>query len=381
MKKEGLNNHDSSENPMKVLCNREKLREGLAVTNSVIPVKSTRPAIENVCLVATDDTLELVGTDLEVAVRFRIEDVKVEDPGTALIPSRISADFVRDLSGETVTLETVEDNCIIESDSDRCELVTVDPDEFPAIHRFPEEDALSVQAGSFTKLVDRTAFAAAREQGRYAMHGILTLVEESQLKMVATDGRRLAISCVPMDVDAKLAKRAIVPTKGMQLFCRAIKDSLEQVQLHFGDNNFGLRTKNAEIFARLIEGEFPRYSAVIPETAENLVEADAEVLVKKLRLVSNVTAADTRAVRISIGKDSMKIFARSTGYGEASAVVPADFKGTPSDIAFNPDYLTEGLKNCETDVVRLEFNEKTSPGKFTLGENYVYVVMPITIDF
>ena len=94
----------------------------------------------------------------------------------------------------------------------------------------------------------------------------------------------------------------------------------------------------------------------------------------------NVTGDETRAVRLSVKKGELHLFGQSAGYGEATAQMEADFKGSPTDIAFNPDYVQDGLKNCETSVVRLEFNDKSSPGKFTLGENYVYVVMPITID-
>ena len=150
--------------------------------------------------------------------------------------------------------------------------------------------------------------------------------------------------------------------------------------MHFGDNQFGLKTKRAEVFARLIDGEFPRYQAVIPASSENLVEADAELLAQKLRLVSNVTSNDTRAVRLTLDKGGLTIVGRSAAMGEATAHVEVEFEGSPGDIAFNPDYVIDGLKNCELDRVRLEYTERTSPGKFTLGENYVYIVMPINID-
>jgi DNA polymerase-3 subunit beta len=365
---------------MKVLCEREKLREGLTVTTSVIPVKSTRPAVENVCLVATDDALELVGTDLDVAVRYRIEEVKVEEPGTALIPARVAADFVRDLKGETVTFRTKDENFLIESGEDSCELTTVDPDEYPVVARFEDEGSVGVLASTFTRLVSRTGFAAAREAGRYAMHGILTQVEGDELKMIATDGRRLAMAAAGLEQNGLPASKAIVPTKGMQLFCRVMDDPTELVHVTFGESQFCLKTARAEVFARLIDGEFPRYSAVIPTATENLMTADADTLNQKLKLVANVTSPDTRAVRISMAKDELTIFGRSAAMGEATAHMPIEFEGKPGDIAFNPDYLMDGLKNCETDAVRLEYNEKTSPGKFTLGENYVYIVMPITID-
>lgn len=367
---------------MKVTCDREKLREGLAIANNVVPGKSPKPVLENVCLVATDDALEIVGTDMEVSVRFRIEDVQVEEPGPAVVPARVTLDFVRDLSGETVTLETRESHCTIRSGSDSCELVTMDPDEFPVISRFEDGNALTMQGGNFTRLVTQTAFAAAREPGRYAMHGVLAEVQGDELKLVATDGRRLALASCAVDASqVQPAERpTIIPTKGVQLFCRVIGDPLDQVRLQFGENQVGLKSKNAEVFARLIEGEFPRYAAVIPAEAGNRMEASREAFSKKLRLVSNVAGDEARAVKLRMSKGELHLFGRSAGRGEAKANMEVEFGGDEAEIAFNPDFVLDGLKNCDLETLSLEFNDSTSPGKFRLGENFVYIVMPITVD-
>ncbi len=365
---------------MKVLCDREKLREGLSIANGIVPAKSPKPIIENVCLVATDDALEILGTDLEVSVRYRVEDVKVAEPGPAVIPSRVTLDFVRDLSGETVTLETKDGNCVISSGADRCELVTMDPEEFPVISRFEEEGSFAVQGGTLPRLVGETSFAAAREAGRYAMHGILVEVEEGLLRLVATDGRRLALSAAPVDVAQAAPRPAIVPTKGMQMFCRVIPDPLDLVHLSLTEDQIGMKTRSAEIFARLIDGEYPRYAAVVPTECAHSMEADAELLTRKIRLVSNVTGDDARAVKLTLTKGQLELSGRSVGRGEAHAQMEVAFKGSGADIAFNPDFVLDGLKSCSSDTVRLEFEDRTSPGKFTLGENYVYVVMPITVD-
>ena len=289
---------------------------------------------------------------------------------------------MRDLSGETVRIGSSGASFLIESEDERCELTTVDPDEFPGVAQFGESGAISVLGATFARLVARTSFAAAREAGRYAMHGILTVVEDDELRMIATDGRRLALASAGIENEGQPANAgpAIVPTKAMQLFCRVIDDPTEMVQIHFGENLFGLRTTKAEVFARLIDGEFPRYSAVVPASTENLVEADASTFSQKLKLVANVTSTDTRAVRLSLEPGHMKIFGRSASTGEATAQLQVQYDGDPVDIVFNPDYLIDGLKACETDVVRLEFNQRNTPGKFTLGENYTYIVMPITID-
>jgi DNA polymerase-3 subunit beta len=365
---------------MKVVCNREKLREGLAIANSVVPTKAPKPVLENVCLVATDDGLELLGTDLEVAVRYRISDVEVIEPGPVVLPARVAMDFVRDLASDSISLETRDGECLIEGGSDACELVTVDPDEFPVVSRFDSTSTLSVQGGSFSRLVGTTAFAAAREPGRYAMHGILTEVEGDLLRMVATDGRRLAVSNLPVDAGGLERPSAIIPTKGMQLFCRVIADPLDNLQIHFAENQVGVKTKNAEIFARLIDGEFPRYSAVVPQDIVYTMEADRETLTKKIRLVANVAGDEVRAVKLKLSKGKLELFGHSAGRGAATAHMDVEYDGQATEIAFKPDYVLDGLKNAESEIVRLEFNDRTSPGKFQLGENFIYVVMPITLE-
>lgn len=365
---------------MKVLCNREQLREGLAIVNGVIPTKSTRPAIENVCLVATENALELVGTDLEVAIRFRLDDVKVADTGTVLIPARVALEFVRDLSGETVSIDASGDTCLITSDGDRVELVTVEPDEFPVVSRFQDENSFPILAETFNKQISRTGFSAAREPGRYAMHGILLEIETGQLRLVATDGRRLAVTTTVIDCPEDTAKRAIVPTKGLQMFSRLLSDPMARVRIAFEETQFCLKTEQAEIFARLIDGEFPKYSQVVPAEGSCKIDADAALLINKLRLASTVTSADARAVKLLFTEDHLEIQAKATGRGKASGQMEISYQGDPVDIAFNPDYLIEGLKQCESDQVHLEFNDRTSPGKFSLGQEYTYVVMPITID-
>lgn len=365
---------------MKVRCDREKLREGLAIVNSAIPARSTKPVLENVCFVATDDALELLGTDMEVAVRYRIPDVEVAEPGPAVVPARVALDFVRDLASESVAIETGGTHCVIEGGADRCELVTVDPEEFPVIAHFEPKGEVSVQAGAFSRLVNQTVFAAAREAGRYAMHGVLIEVGGDLLRMVATDGRRLALTSAPVDSGPEERRPAIVPAKAMQLFCRVIHDPLDQVKLHFGENQIGLKTREAELFARLVDGEFPRYAAVIPPDSQHSMQASAELFSRKLRLVSNVTGDEARAVRLKLRKGNLDLFGQSSGRGQAHAHMEVDYSGTEADIAFNPDYVLEGVKNCEGDSVRLEFTDRTSPGKFTLGEHFVYIVMPITIE-
>ena len=306
--------------------------------------------------------------------------VRIDESGGQAPGDPSSFDFVRDLSGETVTISTDDSRCTITSGEDSCELVVADPDEFPVVPRFDDQGSVSVQGGSFSRLVGRTAFAAAREPGRYAMHGVLTELDNDQLRLVATDGRRLSMASIPVEMAGAEKTSAIIPTKGMQLFCRVIPDPLDQIRLSLKEGQVGLRSKNAEIFARLIDGDFPQYSAVIPAECGNAIEADAEQFTRKLRLVSNVSGDETRAVRFRVKGEKLELFGHSADRGEATAHMEVAFKGEEAEIAFNADYVLDGLKNGAPERVILEFGQKTSPGKFTLGENHIYIVMPITLD-
>lgn len=364
---------------MKITCHREKLRDALSVINTVVPGRAAKLILENVKLVATEEGLELVGTDLEVSARITVQEVQVDEPGVAVLPCKVVLDFVRDLSSEMVTISCEDQKCVIRGGTDQCELVMLDADEFPVISHFDPKGSFSMQGGNFSRLVQQTSFAAARDAGRYAMHGVLVEIGDDELKMVATDGRRLALASQPIDAGGKHTS-AIVPTKGLQLFARAIEDPLDQIQVSFDEQQVGIRTQNGQIFARLIEGEFPRYSAVLPEEGEHLMETDRELLTQKLRLVANVTGDEARAVRLTLSKGQLNLKGHSAGRGSAEAELEVTYGGEGAEIAFNPDYVLEGLKHCQTETVRLEFQARSSPGKFMLGENFIYIVMPITID-
>ena len=238
---------------------------------------------------------------------------------------------------------------------------------------------LVLQPGTKGETVVKT-MAAAKEAGRYAMHGVRTELAGDELRMIATDGRRLSMASMPVEMKGAPDAAAIVPTKGMQLFCRVIADPLDSISFLVQEDKVGVATQNAEIFARLIDGDFPQYEAVVPAQCANRIEADADVLAQKLRLGSNVSGDETRAVRLKMQGEQLELFGRSAGRGEATAYLAASFAGPTGEIAFTPDYVLEGLKNGAPERVVLEFQERTSPGKFTLGENHVYVVMPITLD-
>lgn len=367
---------------MKVLCNREKLREAFSIVGSVVPSKSTKPVLQSIRIEAKKGRVELSATDLEVGVRYTLEEAQVEKEGVVVLSSK-AGDFIRDLSDDTVTLIAEGANCKIQGLSDHCSLVGQNPEEFPRIPEFEEKNSIKIAANDFAEMAKKTAFAAAKEMGRYAMNGILLEMESSAARMVATDGRRLALAERGIEKGPKSMASAIVPTKGVQQFLRSLGAGEDAVQVSVTSNQIALRSGSAQVFVRLLEGEFPKYSAVIPKEAPHSAEMDRETLQQKLQLVANLTAEESRSVRWTFGADGVQLRAESAGRGEAKAELEAKVKAKGAaglQISFNPDYLLEGLKSSDSETVRLEFADKDKPGKFLLGENHVYVVMPVTLD-
>lgn len=367
---------------MKVLCNRDQLREALSVVGNVIPSKSTKPILQSIRIEAKKNKLEISATDLEVAVRYRIDEAEVEKDGVLILPSKL-ADFIRDLGDESVSLVSDGMNCHVKGLSDSCTLVGQNPEEFPKIPEFEEKSAYRVEAQALSQLAKKTAFAAAREMGRYAMNGILTELSAESIRMVATDGRRLAMSDCAIEKGPKETSVAIVPSKGMAQFIRCLDPETEHVELSLSNHQIAMKTGRAQVFVRLLEGEFPKYQAVIPKEVPHSAEMDRAKLIQKLQLVANLTGEESRSVRWTFASDKVKLSAEAQGRGEAKAELDAKIKGkgaADTQISFNPDYVLEALKASDAELVRFEFSDKDRPGKFLLGERYIYVAMPITLE-
>ncbi len=366
---------------MKLLCSREKLKNALASVVSAIPSKSTKPILESIRIEAGKSGIEITATDLELGVRYRLEDVQVSKPGATVVPPKIF-DFVRDLSDENVQIQVDGTNCRIQGVSDNCTLVGLNPEEFPKLPEFDEKSSVSIPQTDFVEISKKVSFCASKEVGRYATNGVLLEVTEEGIRMVATDGRRLALAEKPLKTKIKKTPSAIIPTKGITQFLRCLDPESEMVQITISPNQIALRSGNCEVFVRLVEGEFPKYSAVIPKECPNRVEFDREALTQKLHLTANLAGENSRSVLWQINSDSIQLSAHAAGRGEAKASCEAKLLAGSGEmkITLDPDFVIEGLRASSEEISRMEFSDRERPAKFLLGENFVYVVMPITLE-
>ncbi|MFN0206244.1 MAG: DNA polymerase III subunit beta [Planctomycetota bacterium] len=362
---------------MKVLCSRDSLREALSVIATSMPSRTTKPILEAVLLEASGQTLTLTATDLEVAIRYSLPDVQVEAPGSCLVPAREAADFVRDLTDGTISLETSKNVMRIFGKDDFCELALADAGEFTGLPEIEEVHRFTLPADRIVHLLEWTVFSSAKELGRFAMNGVRAEIGNDMIRAIATDGRRLSLVEQPVDGMKASSLSVTIPTKAVQQFLRLLQGAKEEVTIVISNDKIALHSRQATIISRLLEGEFPRYQAVIPKEGKNTAECDTKQLIQKLRLVAHLCAAEQPVVRFKFASNTLTLTASSPQRGEARAELPVVFKGTTEEISFNPEYVIEGLKASLRETVRLEFNDRAAPGKFYLNENHEYIVMPV----
>ena len=362
---------------MKILCDRNALQEAVTVVSSVVPVKTTKPILQNLLVRADAEGITLFATDLEMAARVQLDAVKVSKKGSVLLPARETAALLRELSDPTVTLESSDQRCRIESGGGSFVLLGESPDEYPEESQNKSGKRIEIPAGKMQRMIQETIFAAAREETRYAINGVLLDCAGGCLRLVATDGRRLAISYE--NIDSKIEFKVVVPLRALNTMARALpEDGKEPLRIEVGDKQIVFTTPRMKLVSQLLETRFPDYEGVLPKAADTTVEIQRAVLEGALRRASILCSAELRMVRFEVGDQSLRMTAESSTRGRADIVVDAVVRGAGGSINFNPDYILEALRQCHLDQVRLDMSDDSMPAKFTLGESFTYVVMPIS---
>jgi len=365
---------------MKVKCETKVLADSLAIVGSVVPARSPKPVLSNVKLVAQDGALELMATDLEVGVRRTIPGVEVDEPGEVLLPAAQASNIVREATARNVSLTTEDTTCTIAYTGATYAIPCDEPADFPEMPTFNEKNAITVTAGDFKTMIERTKFAVAREQARFAFNGILFSLKGEVLRLVATDGHRLALAKGKAKNKAGLEAAPIIPTKAMDLLDKLMDDPKEKVQIEVGENQIIAQTAAGTVCSRLVEGHFPDYEEVIPKDCDKTMTIPGPRLHSAIRRAALITTEESRSVKFSIKKDSLLLTTRTLEGRRASVEADdAKYDGEPIDIAFNPDYFTDMLKVQGDREVALALKDGTSAVVAKTGGDYVYVVMPVQI--
>ncbi len=364
---------------MKILCDRQQLLEAFAFVGGITPQKTPKPILQNVLCRAEGDRLSLFATDVEMSAKVELDSVKVTRPGTVLLPARETAELLRELGEATLTLTSEDNRCTIESGPGSYVLLGADPEQFPKEPTLDTGIALELPAPRFLEMVRRTSFAAAREETRYAINGLLLDHSDGSLRMVGTDGRRLAL-CYLHHIDGDGEdRRVVVPIRALQALARTLpEDESGTLRITIGTTQIRFAVGSMSLISQLLDNRFPEYEQVIPKAADSTIEVRRDLLEKNLRRVRVLASDDVRMVRFQFTDSSLKLSAETSGVGRADLTMDVQLQGAGGGISFNPDYLLDALKVSDQEIVRLDMTDDSTPAKFTLGEAYTYILMPIS---
>jgi DNA polymerase-3 subunit beta len=364
---------------MEVILDRDAFLKGLQMVQNIVEPRQTLPILANVLLETEEGTVRLTATDLEVGARVSVP-ARVVGKGAITVSARKLAEIVKELPAAAVALK-VGDNAGV---SLKCagvtyRLVGMPPDDFPPVVPVSPGGWLTLEAKALRDMLTQTSFAISHDETRYALNGVLFVLTPRELRLVATDGHRLALSVRPLG-DAGRAATGIVPRKAVVEIMRVLGAG-EEVQLGITENQFVLQMPNFVMTARLIEGQFPNYEAVIPRNQPGRLVIGRTAIASALRRVSVMAEERNKPVKIALAPAVLRVSASSQDLGEAEETLDVDYAGEEVAIGFNSRYLLDAIGPIEQEQIVLEFKDSLSPGvvKSVGDEGYCCVIMPMRI--
>ena len=368
---------------MRFTISREKLQEGLAAVAASIPAKTTLPVLANILVETTDKGIRLSGTDLDIAVSTEVT-ADVEATGAITIPAKKLSEIARELPPAPVKIGAVgEQRITLECGRSRFKLLGLPRDEFPTFPSVRFQESWRVRSGDLQKLIAHTSFAVSTEESRPILNGVLWELRPEQMRMVATNGHRLAKMELPITSNGAPSSDLIVPPKALEQI-RRLFPAEEELEIARGDNHLGFRSPFTAVFTRLIEGPYPNYEQVIPKDNDRVAIADKLALISALKRMSVIASDQTHRIRLSFNSAMLKFSVQTPDLGEAQDELPVRFSGDSLDIGFNATYLLEILRYIPTDEVRLTFKapERAAtiePEGWSDPATYLCLVMPLRL--
>jgi DNA polymerase-3 subunit beta len=368
---------------MRIKAKREIFLDALYWTQSTVERRNTMPILANVLVEAGDGTVRLTATDLEVGVRASL-DAEVLDDGKVTANAKKLYEIVRELSEPTLELAGLKNHWVeVKSGKSVFKIVGLDPREFPAFAEKKDQVLSECPGKVIGDMIDKTIFSISTDETRSNLNG--AFCEETgagKVRMVTTDGHRLSL--VERDIGSVgLIKGVIIPRKGLVELKRLVDDMEDGVvSIGFADNMAFAVKDNVELFMRLIEGEFPDYSKVIPEDYVSEVKVDQEGLLKALRRVSLLSSDRYRGIKLELKENQLFISANNPDLGEAVEEIDLEYQGQELAIGYNARYLLDVLGVLGQEVfVNLQFKDEQSPTVMRKegDASFLYVVMPMRL--
>jgi DNA polymerase III subunit beta len=332
---------------------------------------------------AAEGTAELLATDMEVGLRVPLN-AEIAQPGRAVLPARLLLDVVRALPSEDVRLElrAAEQDVELTSGAASFHLRTLRAEDFPTLPDPSEEGRIMLPSQAFVETVERVARSASKDETRPVLTGILISASGQELRMVATDSYRLSVKRTVLDAPLQGSLEANVPARALQELVRVAQQSQNsELTASLGHSQIVFELDGVVLSSRLLEGQFPNYRQLIPESVEHELTLSTTELTDVVRRISLLAQKNT-PLRLAFSDGELKISAQTPDVGEASEAVPVPFHGDSFEIGFNPEFLRDGLESIDGDELVMKLISPLRPGLLeSPGDgDFVYLVMPIRLN-
>ena len=371
---------------MDITVSKHELLRELTATQGVVERKTTIPILSNYLFEAGGDKLWLTATDLDLSLRTSCA-AKVKKEGSCTIPARKLHDYVKLLPEADITIKLLENHWVsIRCGRSNTKMVGMARSNFPSLPAFPTAGVVKIPAQVLRSMIAKTGFAIASEESRYTLNGALMVLKPESIVMVATDGHRLAhIERSGEKFDGVSGElKTLVPKKAMDEL-KSLLDSTDAEEVEFAkdDSTLFFRIGPRLLTSRQLTGQFPNYEAVLPKDNSKSIHLNGGELSAAISRVSQFADERSRAVRIKLDKDELKLSASSTESGESEDTMEADYTGDAFTIGFNAQYILDFLKAVGSGDVKLELKDAQSAGQLRPAESedykYRYIVMPMRI--
>jgi DNA polymerase-3 subunit beta len=366
---------------MNFTITRQNLHNGLAAVSASIPSKTTLPVLSNILFEARDGEVRMSGTDLDVAVRVRVP-AEVKQPGSLTAPGKKLQEIVRELPDHPVEVTTRGEQIELKCGKSHFKLNGLPADEFPTLTEVDFSSGLTVTGTNLNGLIQRTSFAVSTEESRPILNGVLWELRDGEMKMVATNGHRLARMSVPVEATGTRSADFIVPPAALGQVQRLFKDS-DAIEVARSDNHLGFRAASTEVYTRLIEGTYPNYEQVIPRDNDKSATIGKKALESAVRRMAVVASDQTHRIRLKFEPNRVHLNVLTPDLGEGHDELEIDYQGSELEIGFNANYLLEVLRYMPSDDVKFSFKAPERAATMEpVGENvpaYLCLVMPLRL--
>tara|TARA_B110000208_G_scaffold120996_1_gene147780 strand:- start:5091 stop:6218 length:1128 start_codon:yes stop_codon:yes gene_type:complete len=375
---------------MKFKINQDHFSNGLQQVLNVVGARATMPILSNVLIEAEEGHISLTTTNLDLGIRCRIK-ADVSEPGGLTLPVRKLATIIRELPQNEIFIETNENNqAKITSGGSNFKIMGISTEEFPPLPTFENRHVFELPQAEIVSMLKSVSYGQSTDENRYILNGVYFNFADEKLTLVATDGRRLALTALDTEISEDNAGSLILPAKTVAELERLMGKG-EKVKIAFNDRQAAFEISiddssdtglvdHLYLVSKIVEGNYPNYRQVIPKETEHRVKIERELMLECVHRAALVTSDKSNSVKLKASKNLLEISGSSAEYGESHESMAIAYDGPEVQVAFNPQFLIEPLKALTKDEVFFEFKDELSPGLFKTLDNFICVVMPLRLN-